>query len=227
MRYIQQTILGCLVLLLPINESLADKIYRWVDEHGKTHFSDKPPPNNAKNSETKEIKIELPPEQTTDENVSETDSENHAIKIGAFDYEEPHDLPRWDEHLKKLTHLHGKALESELKNKSAIRISAPLQNVSDVKLYDVICYARYESTYQRRGKTETSVFSARPHYATQHSPEPEAADAHNLLPGQRARCEAKVYFPPDGVIVFNVRWKLHANTLYSDSTTKVLNPEDY
>jgi len=227
MRYIQQTILGCLALFLPISEPLADTIYRWVDENGKTHFSDKPPPSNANNRETKEIKIELPPEQAADENISEADSEDHAIQIGAFDYEEPHDLPRWDEELKKLTHLHGKELEKELKYKSAIRISAPLQNIGDVKLYDVICYASYESTYQRRGKTETSVFSARPQYATQHSPESEAADAHNLLPEQRARCEAKVYFPPDGVIVFHVRWKLHTKTMYSYSTTKVLNPEDY
>lgn len=42
-------------LLIIINGVHAAEVYRWVDNNGKVHYSDTPPPTNAKNAEVKKV----------------------------------------------------------------------------------------------------------------------------------------------------------------------------
>ena len=44
--------LGCLLCLLGSQSVFAIKMYRWVDEHGNTYFSDQVPPEQAKHRRT-------------------------------------------------------------------------------------------------------------------------------------------------------------------------------
>lgn len=59
-----------LLLCLAAASAQAGQIYRWVDQQGKTHFSDQPPPPNARNLQQVSGKG----------NVVEVDKESYASK---------------------------------------------------------------------------------------------------------------------------------------------------
>ena len=68
-------IIVVLVLLVLTNISeVQSKIYKWTDENGKVHFSDKPPKNEQ---ETKEVEIKYSNTQNTKQH-SNLKSDNNA-----------------------------------------------------------------------------------------------------------------------------------------------------
>ena len=53
-------VLALLILLVSANtDVVADKIYKWVDDNGKVHYSDRPPPKRLRDSA--EISTDLKP----------------------------------------------------------------------------------------------------------------------------------------------------------------------
>ena len=44
-----------LMLMAAANPVLAAEMYRWVDEHGKVHYTDQPPPPQARSAERKRL----------------------------------------------------------------------------------------------------------------------------------------------------------------------------
>jgi len=52
----------------------ADKMYRWVDENGQTHFSNLPPANNANNTEEYKVRVSKPADKVDGYKIS-TDNE--------------------------------------------------------------------------------------------------------------------------------------------------------
>ncbi len=59
----------CLTLLA-CGSALAGDVYRWVDQHGKVHYSDQPPPPSAKKAEKFKGKS----------NVIEVDKESYGLR---------------------------------------------------------------------------------------------------------------------------------------------------
>lgn len=59
------------VVLLAISSQVMAKAYRWVDEDGKTHYSDAPPPQVS--DKVQEIKIDLPPPPASSPPVDSVD----------------------------------------------------------------------------------------------------------------------------------------------------------
>ncbi|UXD86661.1 DUF4124 domain-containing protein [Thalassolituus hydrocarboniclasticus] len=58
----------------------ADKMYRWVDENGQTHFSNLPPADKAKNAEEYKVRVSKPADkvdgyQISTDKVKETTTE--------------------------------------------------------------------------------------------------------------------------------------------------------
>jgi hypothetical protein len=51
-----------LLLLLALGQSAAADVYRWVDEHGRVHFGDRPPASEAVETTTVETQTGPPPD---------------------------------------------------------------------------------------------------------------------------------------------------------------------
>lgn len=62
----------CLVVLLLFSSGLSAAVYQWVDENGKKHFSDTPPPDKT---QAKDISDSLKPA-----NIDESSSERRKLK---------------------------------------------------------------------------------------------------------------------------------------------------
>ena len=60
--------LGLLLIAAPV---LAQQMYRWTDAEGRVHYSDQPPPKDAKNIQTKNLSA----------NVVETDALPYATQV--------------------------------------------------------------------------------------------------------------------------------------------------
>jgi hypothetical protein len=54
-RDMKRMLLGLLSLLLAGGVAQAAELYRWVDEHGKVHYSDTPPPPQVRTAERKRL----------------------------------------------------------------------------------------------------------------------------------------------------------------------------
>lgn len=67
-----RSILVLLITMGLAGDTLADKIYKWVDKDGRVHYSDKPPPKETE--QAKEITKDLP-----DLNRSEIYRTNHKL----------------------------------------------------------------------------------------------------------------------------------------------------
>ena len=48
-------VIGAAIMLLAVNSIHAAEVYRWVDNDGKVHYSDIPPPPDAKNAQLKKV----------------------------------------------------------------------------------------------------------------------------------------------------------------------------
>lgn len=44
-----------IIFLIPVQQVLAKELFKWVDDHGQTHFSDIQPPPDAKKQEKKNV----------------------------------------------------------------------------------------------------------------------------------------------------------------------------
>lgn len=53
------SVIVLLAALVSPHQILADEVYRWVDEHGKTHFSDIPPDRPGTDADVKKESYEL------------------------------------------------------------------------------------------------------------------------------------------------------------------------
>ena len=60
-----------LMLLSVTNTTLAEKIYRWTDENGQTHFGNQPPKSKVKQAE--EVKIKTPAGSATNNSSATND----------------------------------------------------------------------------------------------------------------------------------------------------------
>ncbi len=65
---LQALTLGLVLVAAPV---LAQQMYRWTDAEGRVHYSDQPPPKEAKNVQTKNL----------GSNVVETDAMPYAVQV--------------------------------------------------------------------------------------------------------------------------------------------------
>ena len=75
---------GSLAFSMPL---LAQQMYKWVDENGRTHFTQEPPPANAKSGGKIEVKTTQPDKSPPTDNWRQRDMESKAAKAqqGAAD----------------------------------------------------------------------------------------------------------------------------------------------
>ena len=57
-RHARCCVTAAIVLVLAISPGQAAQVYKWIDENGKVHFSDRPPDDAATSAESVEIKVE-------------------------------------------------------------------------------------------------------------------------------------------------------------------------
>lgn len=76
------------MLLSVANTALADKIYRWTDENGQTHFGNQPPKSKVKQAE--EVKIKTQTGNSTSDSTAA--SSTNANKTDANSAKKPKEL---------------------------------------------------------------------------------------------------------------------------------------